>query len=142
MKKHILGFLRRGLTACGFGPVILAILYRILQRQGVLVALTIDQVCLGIFSISALAFIAGGMNVVYQMERLPLMLAILIHGTVLYISYLITYLLNDWLERGMIPVLVFTGIFVVGYLAIWIIIFSVVRRRTAKLNEILKNSRT
>ena len=90
MKKHILGFLRRGLTACGFGPVILAILYRILQRQGVLVALTIDQVCLGIFSISALAFIAGGMNVVYQMERLPLMLAILIHGTVLYISYLIT----------------------------------------------------
>ena len=142
MKKHILGFLRRGLTACGFGPVILAISYRILQRQGVLVALTIDQVCLGIFSISALAFIAGGMNVVYQMERLPLMLAILIHGTVLYISYLITYLLNDWLERGMIPVLVFTGIFVVGYLAIWIIIFSVVRRRTAKLNEILKNSRT
>lgn len=142
MKNHILGFLRRGLTACGFGPVILAILYRILQRQGVLVALTIDQVCLGIFSISALAFIAGGMNVVYQMERLPLMLAILIHGTVLYISYLITYLLNDWLERGMIPVLVFTGIFVVGYLAIWIIIFSVVRRRTAKLNEILKNSRT
>ena len=142
MKKHILGFLRRGLTACGFGPVILAILYRILQRQGVLVALTIDQLCLGIFSISALAFIAGGMNVVYQMERLPLMLAILIHGTVLYISYLITYLLNDWLERGMIPVLVFTGIFVVGYLAIWIIIFSVVRRRTAKLNEILKNSRT
>lgn len=142
MKKHILGFLRRGLTACGFGPVILAILYRILQHQGVLVALTIDQVCLGIFSISALAFIAGGMNVVYQMERLPLMLAILIHGTVLYISYLITYLLNDWLERGMIPVLVFTGIFVVGYLAIWIIIFSVVRRRTAKLNEILKNSRT
>lgn len=141
MKKHILGFLRRGLTACGFGPVILAILYRILQRQGVLVTLTIDQVCLGIFSISALAFIAGGMNVVYQMERLPLMLAILIHGTVLYISYLITYLLNDWLERGMIPVLVFTGIFVVGYLAIWIIIFSVVRRRTAKLNEILKNSR-
>ena len=140
MKKHILGFLRRGLTACGFGPVILAILYRILQRQGVLVALTIDQVCLGI--LSALAFIAGGMNVVYQMERLPLMLAILIHGTVLYISYLITYLLNDWLERGMIPVLVFTGIFVVGYLAIWIIIFSVVRRRTAKLNEILKNSRT
>ena len=142
MKKHILGFLRRGLTACGFGPVILAILYRILQRQGVLVALTIDQVCLGIFSISALAFIAGGMNVVYQMERLPLMLAILIHGPLLYISYLITYLLNDWLERGMIPVLVFTGIFVVGYLAIWIIIFSVVRRRTAKLNEILKNSRT
>ena len=138
MKKHILGFLRRGLTACGFGPVILAILYRILQRQGVLVTLTIDQVCLGIFSISALAFIAGGMNVVYQMERLPLMLAILIHGTVLYISYLITYLLNDWLERGMIPVLVFTGIFVVGYLAIWIIISSVVRRRTAKLNEILK----
>ena len=119
MKKYVLEFLRRGVVTCGFGPIVLAILYLVLQANGVLQTLTVNQVCLGIFSLSVLAFIAGGMNVVYQIERLPLMVAILIHGSVLYISYLGTYLLNDWLEWGETPVLVFSGIFVVGYLAIW-----------------------
>ena len=100
--------------------------------------LTVNQVCLGIFSLSALAFIAGGMNVVYQVERLPLMVAILIHGIVLYISYLLTYLVNGWLEWGTLPILVFTGIFVFGYLAIWAVIYSIIRRNTARINEILK----
>ena len=66
------------------------------------------------------------------------MLAILIHGCVLYISYLITYLVNDWLEFGVMPILVFSGIFVVGYLAIWAIIYTVIQKKTAKINELLK----
>ena len=111
MKKTILEFLRRGVSACGFGPLILAILYLILKNQGAIDTLTVNQVCVGIFSLSALAFIAGGMNVVYQIERMPLMVAILIHGSVLYLSYLVTYLLNDWLEWGVAPVLVFTAVF-------------------------------
>jgi hypothetical protein len=138
MKKHFLVFLRRGLVACGFGPIVLAILYLILQQQGLVHTLTVNQVCLGIFSLSALAFIAGGMNVLYQIERLPLMVAILIHGTVLYVSYLITYLLNGWLEWGSIPVLAFSGIFVVGYLAIWAIIYAIIKKRTQQINEMLK----
>jgi len=138
MKKYSLDFLRRGLAACGLGPIVLAILYLILQCQGTISTLTINQVCLGIFSLSALAFIAGGMNVIYQIERLPLMMAILIHGGVLYISYLATYLLNDWLEWGAVPLLVFSGIFVLGYLVIWAIIYSIIKRNTKKLNEGLK----
>jgi len=133
-----LEFIRRGLTACGFGPIILAILYLFLQRQASLEMLTVNQVCRGIFSLSALAFIAGGMNIIYQIERLPLMAAILIHGGVLYISYLGTYLINDWLEQGAVPILVFTGIFVLGYLAIWAIIYTIIKRRTERLNEILR----
>ena len=138
MKKIIWEFFRRGAIACGFGPIILAILYLILQQQAVLETLTVNQVCLGIFSLSALAFIAGGMNVIYQIERLPLMVAILIHGSVLYVSYLATYLLNDWLEWGVTPILVFSGIFVAGYLMIWGIIYSIIKRNTEKLNQILK----
>ncbi len=138
MKKIILEFLRRGLVACGFGPIILAILYLILQQQGLLQTLTVNQVCIGIFSLTALAFIAGGMNAIYQIEQLPLMIAILIHGSVLYISYLVTYLLNGWLELGSIPILVFSGIFVLGYLAIWAIIYSIIKKKTNQINEILK----
>ena len=138
MKKNILDFFRRGFVACGFGPVVLAVLYLILQHKAEIETLTVNQVCLGIFSLSALAFIAGGMNVIYQIERLPLMVAILIHGGVLYISYLVTYLLNDWLEWGAIPILVFSGIFIFGYLIIWAIIYCIIRKRTERLNEILK----
>ena len=138
MKKTILEFIRRGMTACGIGPIVLAILYLILQQQEGLQTLSINQVCLGIFSISILAFIAGGMNVVYQMERLPLMAAITIHGGVLYISYLITYLVNDWLQWGTTEILVFSGIFVLGYIIIWLIIYSIIKRNTEKINKVLQ----
>ena len=127
--------------ACGFGPIVLAILYLILKHEAEIETLTVNQVCLGIFSLSALAFIAGGMNVIYQIERLPLMVAILIHGGVLYISYLFTYLLNNWLEWGTIPILVFSGIFIFGYLMIWAIIYCIIRKRTERLNEILKQKK-
>ena len=138
MRKLVREFCRRGLNACGLGPLVLAILYLILQKQAALETLTVNQVCVGIFSLSALAFVAGGMNAIYQFERLPLMVAILIHGGVLYISYLATYLINDWLEWGKTPVLVFSGIFVVGYLVIWAIIYSIMKRNTARVNEVLK----
>ena len=138
MKRFVSEFFRRGLTACGFGPIILAVLYLILHYKGTVETLSVNQVCIGIFSMTLLAFVAGGMNAVYQIERLPLMIAILIHGAVLYVSYLATYLLNDWLDWGWIPVLVFSGIFVVGYLAIWAVIYSVIKRNTKKLNKMLK----
>ena len=138
MKKTGMEFLRRGLAACGFGPIVLAFLYLVLQHQAAVETLTVKQVCIGIFSLSALAFVAGGMNVIYQMERLPLMVAILIHGGVLYISYLGTYLINGWLEWGATPILVFSGIFVLGYLMIWAVIYSIIKERTEKLNEMLK----
>lgn len=138
MKKIVLEFFRRGFAACGFGPMVLAVLYLILQHQGTVQTLTVNQVCLGIFSLSALAFIAGGMNVIYQLEQLPLMVAILIHGGVLYLSYLVTYLLNGWLEQGITPILVFSGIFALSYFIIWAIIYSIIKRNTEKLNEKLQ----
>jgi len=138
MKKYILDFFRRGFIASSLGPIILAILYLIMQSQTGIETLTVNQVCLGIFSLSALAFIAGGMNVLYQIEQLPLMIAIFIHGSVLYISYLSTYLINDWLEWGMYPVLVFSCIFILGYIIIWIIIYSVAKKNTDAVNEKLK----
>ena len=124
MKKHIKDFFHRGLVSCGFGPMVLAVIYLTLQSQGLVQDVSVNRVCLGIFSTAALAFLAGGMNAIYQIERLPLMAAIAIHGIVLYVSYLVTYLLNGWLTSSTTPILVFSIIFVVGYLVIWAIIYS------------------
>ena len=138
MKKFVSEFIRRGLIAVGVGPVVFAVVYLILQQYAAIEVLTVNEICIGIFSLSALAFVAGGMNAIYQIERLPLMAAILIHGSVLYVGYLGTYLLNVWLDLGVIPIVVFTGIFVVGYVVIWAVIYSIIKRNTEKLNEKLK----
>ena len=138
MKKMILEFFRRGLIASGFGPIVLAIIYLILQHHGIVSTLTVKEVALGIFSLSILAFIAGAMNVIYQIEQIPLMIAIFIHGLVLYISYLVTYLINGWLEWGVTPLLVFSIIFIVCYILIWIGIYSFTRKKTEELNMLLK----
>ena len=138
MKRFVLEFLRRGAIASGIGPIILAIIYIILQQAANVDTLTVNQVCIGIISLTALAFIAGGLNALYQLERLPLLVAILIHGGVLYVGYLATYLVNDWLDLGVIPIVVFSAIFVVGYIVIWAIIYSIIRKNTARINEMLK----
>ena len=138
MKKTILEFCRRGLIAGSFGPLVLAVLYLILRHKGILQTLTVNEVCLGIVSLWVLAFVAGGMNVLYQMERLPLMVAILIHGGVLYISYLATYLINGWLTQGVKPILVFTVIFVLGYIGVWAVICFITKKRTERVNAILR----
>ena len=138
MKRYAMEFVRRGLAACGLGPLVLAVIYLILDRQGLVQTMDPAQVSVGIFSLTALAFLAGGMNVVYQLERLPLMAAVTIHGGVLYIGYLAVYLVNGWLEQGRGPILVFTAIFVIGYLLIWAAIYAILRRRTRILNQLLK----
>lgn len=138
MKRFVLEFLRRGAIASGIGPMVLAVLYMIMHQAAGVETLSVNQVCIGIISLTLLAFIAGGLNALYQIERLPLLVAILIHGSALYVGYLATYLVNDWLDLGVIPIVVFSAIFVVGYIVIWAIIYSIIKRNTARVNEILK----
>ena len=140
MKHIVKDFLMRGMVAAGFGPLALVVFYLITAHHAGLETISVSQVCTGILSLTALAFIAGGMNVIYQIERLPLMAAITIHGAVLYISYLASYLFNGWLEQGRGTILVFTVIFIAGYLAIWAVIYCFTKRRTERLNEILKQN--
>ena len=137
MKKFFSDFIRRGLTSCGFGPTILAIIYFVLKQTSNIESLTVNQVCIGIFSLTFLAFIAGGINSIYQIEQLPLMFAVMIHGVVLYISYLAAYLINDWLELNYIMILVFSAFFIVGFFIIWLIIYSAIKRKTEKINKVL-----
>ena len=45
MKRHILDFLRRGLTALGLGPLVLAVIYQLLHSRGLVEVLTVREVC-------------------------------------------------------------------------------------------------
>ena len=135
MKKIILGFIHNGLMACGFGPIIWAIIYFFLEKNGVVEVLEARKVVFEIITVTLLAFIAGGINIVYRIEQLPLMAAISAHGIVLYLDYTVIYLINGWLGSGIKPFLVFTVCFFVGYALVWAIIYFVMTRNANHLNQ-------
>ncbi len=138
MKKFWKEFLFRGLICAAGGPLVLAVIYGILDATGTVEAIPAMQVCLGIVTITLLAFIAAGMTAIYQSEQLPLPIMILLHGGGLYVAYILTYLLNGWLQNSLVPVLVFTGIFITGYALIWLIIYFIEKAKADKLNKLLK----
>lgn len=139
MKKFWKEFLLRGLVCAAGGPVVLAIIYGILGATGTADALSPSEVCMGILTITLLAFIAAGMTAIYQQEQLPLPTMILLHGGALYIAYILTYLLNGWLKRQLLPILIFTGIFVGGYAVIWVFIYAFNKARAKALTRQLHN---
>ena len=132
--KTLKAFVLRGFTAAWGGPVILAIVYLILQRVGVVDTLTVPEVVKAILSMTVMAFIAAGISVVYQIEKLPLLIATVIQMVVLYVDYLLFYMMNGWVPAKGIGL--FTVIFIAGFIIIWLIVYyCAVRPSVKKLNE-------
>lgn len=138
MKKYVLEFVHRGLMVAAGGPVVLAIIYSILGEVGAIDALTPWEVCKGILSITLMAFIAAGITMIYMVEQLPLISAILIHAGVLYLDYLIIYLSNNWLARNLTAFGIFSGVFVAGYAIIWVCIYFITKAKTDQVNRKLR----
>lgn len=139
MKKFWKEFFLRGLLAASGGPVVLAIIYGILGASGQVTQLNPGQVCTAMLTVTLLAFTVAGMTAIYQLEQLPLPMMILIHGGVLYAAYILVYLINGWLANQLTAILVFSGVFLVGYALIWVIIYCTTKLKTKKINNLLKN---
>lgn len=135
MKKSLIAFLKRGLMFSVGGPVVLAVVYGILGATGAVPTLGSLEACRGILTVSLMAFIAAGITVVYDNEKLPLFWAILLHGTALYLDYILVYLLNGWLASGPVPILVFTAIFIAGFAIVWLLIYFFTKRSANQLNR-------
>ncbi len=141
MKRFTLEFCKRGLLAAAGGPMVLAIIYGILGAAGAAEALAPGQVCLGILTVTLMAFIAAGTTSIYTLEQLPLPCAILIHAGVLYLDYLLMYLLNNWIPRNAAAIGIFTAVFAAGFALIWLIIYLSIQKKTEQLNRQLPGYR-
>ena len=133
MKKMMKEFIFRGLIAAGFGPIVYGIVIFIIETCSVNAMQDGSMILKAILSTYMMAFICAGASVIWQNERLGLGYSALIHGTVIYISYLITYLLNGWLDHDKIGQ--FSFIFISGYIIIWLIIFITEKLKAKKLNQ-------
>ena len=138
MKNIIKKFIFRGILVSSGGPIVYGIVMLILYLTGVDTSLNGLDVFKAIISTSLMAFLIGGLSFINQEERLGLFLRILLHWTSLYFCYLLIYLINDWIEKDIKVLLIFTSIFVITYLLIWLIVYIFEKDRINKINKNLK----
>lgn len=138
MNKYLKMFLHRGLIFGGFGPVVIGIVYLILQNTIENFSLRGGEVCMAIISTYLLAFVHAGASVFTGIEEWGLAKSFACHFAVLYAAYSICYLANDWVPRSVGGFAFFTGIFAVFYLLVWAIVLISVKAASKKLNKNLK----
>ena len=138
MNKTFKTFLHRGLVFGGFGPIILGIIYAILEATLENFSLSGIEVLVAIVSIYLLAFVQAGASVFNQIESWSLPKSTLCHFATLYAAYVICYLLNRWIPFDINVLLIFTAIFAAGYLCIWLTVFISVKLISKKLNAKLR----
>ena len=141
MKKEnlVIEFFRIGSMWAGCGPLIMVIVYSCLHAFGLVDMISVSEMALGVISSLMLAFIAAGISVIWRNEKLPLMWTAFIHASVLFLDYILIYLINGWLPFELLPILFFTGIFVVVYFLIWCCIYYVIRVYVKKMNTKLSH---
>ena len=136
MKKTNLvkDFFKIGAMAAGGGPLIMAIVYSCLHAAGVVQMVSVSEMTLGVISSLVLAFIAGGISVIWRIEKLPLMWASFLHASILFLDYILIYLINGWMPFEILPIAIFTGCFVAGYFLIWCCVYYGIRMSVKKMN--------
>ncbi len=138
MNQYLKQFLHRGLLFGGFGPMILGIVYAILQETLTGFSLTGWEVLLAVLSTYLLAFVQAGVSVFNQIDHWPLAKSLACHFGCLYLTYSACYLINSWIPFVPQVLLIFTAVFAVVYLVIWLTVYLIIKatgnRLNAKLN--------
>lgn len=135
MNKYAKEFLFRGMMFGGFGPIIAGIVYMCISFSIENFTLTAPQVMLAIASTYLLAFLQAGASVFNQIEHWSLMKSMLFHFISIYVAYVGCYLVNTWIPFEPLVILIFTAIFVVTYLVIWLIVYFCIKATTKKFNS-------
>ena len=137
MKNRIKKFLSRGAFFGGFGPLIYGFVMLFLYIEKIADPISGLDLFKGIFSTYILAFIVAGVSIIWEEEKIGLGYAVLIHGTILYLCYLGIYLINGWVKDELLPLLVFSVVFIIGYLLIFVTVYIISKYKAKKLNEII-----
>ena len=135
MKQYVKEFFHRGLMFGGFGPIVMGLIYWIISQNEGGFSLNGTQVLIAIVSSYLLAFLQAGGSVLQQIEHWSVAKATFFHFLLLYFAYVTCYLVNSWIPFEKNVLLVFTGIFVVGYFIICLVVFCSVRLVERRMNE-------
>ena len=137
MNKYVKSFLHRGLIFGGFGPIILGIVFFIIELSGVELVLSGSDILLAITSIYILTFVQAGASVFNQIEHWSIAKSLLFHFSTLFIIYSLCYLVNSWIPFEPIALLIFFLSFALTYFIVWFTVYLCVRAHTKRLNNSL-----
>ena len=135
MSKYVKHFLQRGLIFGGFGPIILGVIYAIISYSHADFSLSGKDVLIGIVSTYLLAFVQAGSSVFNQIEEWPLTKSLLCHFASIYLAYVLCYIVNSWIPFEPMVIVVFSAIFAITYLIIWLTVYFIVKSTQKKLNS-------
>lgn len=135
MSKYVKYFLHRGLIFGGFGPIILGVIYAIISYSHAGFSLSGKDVLIGIVSTYLLAFVQAGSSVFNQIEEWPLTKSLLCHFSSIYLAYVLCYIVNSWIPFEPMVIVVFSAIFAITYLIIWLTVYFIVKSTQKKLNS-------
>lgn len=139
MNKNVKEFIKRGLMACWGGPIILAVVWLFIDNGNITSQISLYKASVSVISVTILAFVVAGISTIYQIESLPLAIAGLIQCLVIYLTYLVVYLLNGWINKTII--MPFTIIFAATFIIIWICIYLVIRKNVNNINNKIINNK-
>ena len=121
----------------GLGPMILGIVYAVLEASIDGFSLGGAEVLIAIVSTYLIAFVQAGASVFNQIEEWQPMKSVLFHFLSIYAVYALAYVMNSWIPFDPRVLLIFTGIFVLVYAVIWLTVYFsiklVSRRMSARL---------
>ena len=135
MNGYVKSFLYRGLIFGSGGPIILGIIYAIISSSLADFSLSGKEVMIGIISTYLLAFIQAGSSVFNQIEEWSTAKSLFFHFLTIYLAYVTCYVVNSWIPFEPIVIIIFSGIFSLTYLAIWLTVYLIVRKTQAQLNS-------
>ena len=133
--KYLKEFLYRGLVFGGFGPIVMALIYCIIQFTSESFLLTGTDAALAIVSTYLLAFIHAGASVFNSIESWSVPKSLGVHFSMLYFAYITCYLINRWIPFDVIFLIIFTLVFITIYFAVWITVYVSVCHVQRKLNK-------
>ncbi len=135
MNKYLKEFLHRGLIFGGFGPIVVGIVYSILENTADNFSLNGVQIFVAIISVYMLAFLQAGASVFNQIDHWSIPKSLFCHFSLLYLAYTACYLINNWIPFNINVLLIFTAIFASAYLAVWVVVFVSAKLISRKLNK-------
>lgn len=135
MNKYLKTFLLRGMAFAGFGPIVVGIIWMILEKTVADFSLSGMQALLGILSTYIMAFVQAGTTVFNQIEHWPVPKSVLCHFASLFIVYSFFYVANSWIPFEPKVLLVFSAIFTVGFFVIWATVYFSVKTASKKMNS-------
>lgn len=135
MKRYVKQFFLRGMLFGGFGPIVMAVIYAVLQATVEGFSLNGYEVAVAIVSVYLLAFVQAGASVFNQIEEWSLPKSLLCHFSTLFVAYSLCYIGNTWIPFEPLVLAVFAAVFVVIYFLVWGIVYLCVRHAGRKMNE-------